>query len=491
KNEMAFVCNKGHSCIRTIKGVHSFQAVKFVGTLKTHPLPVNWKPEGLTVVSKNTLEISKGNTIHLVCMDCTFTGGQLVSVLDNLESPRALFISDTGTPETLLVADGKTIKAINLNTKTVEVAARGFKQAFDKEADGKYKVQSTIGTGNAGCSDGPASKAQLSEPTGLSFDFDSVIFWCFGGSKNGYIKLYSAVDFACRFMDAIRQIYHAIGFLPKKEQNYLAKGVAESVKSLQGHIQSFKRLGMQDILAHLNLYAFVNEARKEHGFAKRKLKGQYRHPTLQQYVHTFQDLMKELQVQRGENPLLPSEIDRVQAGDYLFLAGDIVAINPGTEDKWWLVQVNKPHHSSKYRSGCHVFGFWLAEEDTIDMSVSGKDYSLLTQSVKTYFGTIIKDNNNVPLVIPVDELKSGWQNGQVVYAFTEEYCRTLDFISDSLRKGRHAADNNEEDGASDLEADEDDGQPPDIHEVELMAMQRRRRVVRDVEGQIFSSYRDL
>ncbi|CAB3978287.1 Hypothetical predicted protein [Paramuricea clavata] len=472
------------------------------------------------------------------------------------------------------------------------------------------------------CSDGPASKAQLSEPTGLCFDFDSAIICCFGGSKNGYIKLYSAVDFACRFMAAIRQIYHAIGFLPKKEQNYLAKvgknpaapfvegtdqlaasltylesliverkkylkaapsgpegtvyhvsvqGLAETVKSLQGHIQSFKQLGMQDILAHLSLYAFVNEARKEHRFAKHKQKGQCRHPTLQQYVHSKgsheieqikkicncshdyhtnnysayqpthqsslssvktiaqyrkwsekfhpqpkvveQEQAKEdLKVARMLNVLTKSkptqnirELYRYKCGygpcviiqkDTLSEGGDIVAINPGTEnevpsgDKWWLLQVNKPHHLSKNRSGCHVFGFWLAEKDTIDMSVSGKHYSLLPQSVKTYFGTIIKDNNNVPLVIPVEELNSGWQNGQVVYAFTEEYCRTLDLISHSFRKGLHAADNNEEDGASDLEADEDDRQPPDIHEVELMAMQRRR-VVCGVEGQIFSSYRDL
>ena len=39
KNEIAFVCDKGNSCIRFIKGVHSFQREKFVGTLKLQPVP--------------------------------------------------------------------------------------------------------------------------------------------------------------------------------------------------------------------------------------------------------------------------------------------------------------------------------------------------------------------------------------------------------------------------------------------------------------------
>ena len=43
-------------------------------------------------------------------------------------------------------------------------------------------------------------------------------------------------------------------------------------------------MGEQGTIENLNLYAFVNESRKEHGFAKHKHQGQYRHPTQQQYV---------------------------------------------------------------------------------------------------------------------------------------------------------------------------------------------------------------
>jgi hypothetical protein len=52
KNEIPFVCDKGNSCIRFIKGVHSLHVDKFVGKLKLISAPVNWKPEGLAVLGK-------------------------------------------------------------------------------------------------------------------------------------------------------------------------------------------------------------------------------------------------------------------------------------------------------------------------------------------------------------------------------------------------------------------------------------------------------
>ena len=64
---------------------------------------------------------------------------------------------------------------------------------------------------------------KLSEPTGLCFDFGTAIFSCFGGSRNGYTKICTADNFACNFIAKLREIYHAIGFLPKKEQNHLAQ----------------------------------------------------------------------------------------------------------------------------------------------------------------------------------------------------------------------------------------------------------------------------
>ena len=132
--------------------------------------------------------------------------------------------------------------------------------------------------------------------------------------------------------------------------------------------------------------------------------------------------MRDLEIRRGENT---PEVGRVRSSNYLFVPGDIVAVNPGTDngipsgDKWWLFQVNKAHESSRNRSGCHVFGFWLneQEEQSNDESQSGKHFSLLSNPVKVYYGCIIKDNK-IPVVLPVEKLSSGWQNGHVMYTFT-------------------------------------------------------------------------
>lgn len=57
----------------------------------------------------------------------------------------------------------------------------------------------------------------------------------------------------------------------------------------------------------------------------------------------FSELMRELEIRRGENT---TEIGCAPSSDYLFGPGDIVAVNPGTDDgipsgdKWWLLQVN-------------------------------------------------------------------------------------------------------------------------------------------------------
>lgn len=102
----------------------------------------------------------------------------------------------------------------------------------------------------------------------------------------------------------------------------------------------------------------------------------------------FDEPVRALEIRRGENT---TEIGRVPSTDYLFVPGDIAAVNPGTDneipstDKWWLLQVNKPHASNR------DFGFWL-NEHTYDESTSANHLTLLPDSVKVYFGSIIKDN---------------------------------------------------------------------------------------------------
>ena len=59
---------------------------------------------------------------------------------------------------------------------------------------------------------------------------------------------------------------------------------SQAVASLESHIRAMDELEMDT--TNINLYAFVNESRKEHNFAKDKQSGQYHHPTMQQYSRT-------------------------------------------------------------------------------------------------------------------------------------------------------------------------------------------------------------
>ena len=131
KNEIAFVCDKGNSCICFIKGVHTFQGDKFIGKLKVQPIPANWKPEGLAVIAKDTIAITEGTTLNLVCMESTFNAGQLVKVVGNLQSPHDMTFVYLELKELSLLPMGKVVSQIDLEAKSVRVTCQGFKQAFD------------------------------------------------------------------------------------------------------------------------------------------------------------------------------------------------------------------------------------------------------------------------------------------------------------------------------------------------------------------------
>lgn len=245
KNEVALVCDKGNGCIRYIQNVQSITGDKFVGTVKIINTPHAWKPEGVSVLqNSHTAAISESTKILLLTIDASLTSGQLVQVVDNLQSPHGLCLSPRSS-DALLVADGNVVldHEINFVDKSITIAKQGFQKAFDVAVSGnglvgvtdvtthklhilncsasdEFQTKQIIGT-TGGCLDGPVSNAQLAEPTGLCFDLDTPIISCFGGTSSGCIKLYTTVSFACKFMSTIRHIYDAIGFLPKAEQNKL------------------------------------------------------------------------------------------------------------------------------------------------------------------------------------------------------------------------------------------------------------------------------
>lgn len=114
---------------------------------------------------------------------------------------------------------------------------------------------------------------------------------------------------------------------------------------------------------------------------------------------------------------------------------------------------------------------------------------LLSQPVKVYYGSIIKTEDCIPMVIPVGEFTSGWKSGHVSNVFSEEHCLKLDSMSHAHRSNLTAFLEESYD-LGDSEPEDESGQT-EIHEVELTAMQHRRRVVRNPGGQILTSYMDL
>jgi len=116
-----------------------------------------------------------------------------------------------------------------------------------------------------------------------------------------------------------------------------------------------------------------------------------------------------------------------------------------------------------------VFGFYLNELATEEHSVPGRQYVLLSQPVKVYYGSIIKTEDCIPMVIPVGEFTSGWKSGHVSYVFSEEHCLKLDSMSHAHRSNLTAFLEESYD-LGDSEPEDESGQT-EIHEVELTAMQ--------------------
>ena len=69
-----------------------------------------------------------------------------------------------------------------------------------------------------------------------------------------------------------------------------------------------------------------------------------------------------------------------------------------------------------------------------------------------------------------------------MYTFTHQYCNKLDVLFDAFQKEFNLAETCEEESNLDSESEETGGQQFDIHQEEHTAMQRRRRVVRNVQG---------
>ena len=93
--------------------------------------------------------------------------------------------------------------------------------------------------------------------------------------------------------------------------------------------------------------------------------------------------------------------------------------------------------------------------------------------------------------MPIEELNSGWQNGHVVYTFTVDYCNKLDELSDAFRRELNLVESDVGGSDVDSESNDDGEEQTDVHEVEVTTMQHRRRVARNVDGQVLTSNKEL
>lgn len=150
------------------------------------------------------------------------------------------------------------------------------------------------------------------------------------------------------------------------------------------------------------------------------------------YYPSFQQLMSELST--SDNVPTTTGLNE----DYHLIPGDIVAVNPGTEDgipsgdKWWLLQVSRGLPTSKTSNGCHVSGFWLEMLPSPQQPDHSCALRLQRGNIRIYYGSIIKTCGK-PTVIPVEQLNTGWEHGSVVYKLSDDYVRHLDKVSEEFR----------------------------------------------------------
>ena len=90
KFEVAFVSDKGNSAIQFIKGGQTFTGERLVGTVSLHPTQTSWRPEGLTVISKQQIAVTAGLSVNIVSMDTSLTSGKVVQLVSALQSSQRL-----------------------------------------------------------------------------------------------------------------------------------------------------------------------------------------------------------------------------------------------------------------------------------------------------------------------------------------------------------------------------------------------------------------
>jgi hypothetical protein len=206
---------------------------------------------------------------------------------------------------------------------------------------------------------------------------------------------------------------------------------------------------------------------------------------------SYRELMEQLSLGDSQQTQVNAHN---HSASYNLIPGDIVAVNPGTDngipsgDKWWLIQINRSVSAEKNSPGCRVSGFWLELLPVENQPENGCSLRLQKGVANIYYGSLIKENGK-PVVIPVEQLNTGWQEGSVVYNISETFVNRLDAVSNKFRSSLNSSTPEKSSSESSSESETEVSVVHDI-EPEIL-LNRRSRIIRNSDGQHITSYAEL
>ena len=102
---------------------------------------------------------------------------------------------------------------------------------------------------------------------------------------------------------------------------------------------------------------------------------------------------------------------------------------------------------------------------------------------------MIKENGK-PVVIPVEQLNTGWQEGSVVYNISETFVNRLDAVSNKFRSSLNSS--TPEKSSSESSSESETEEVSVVHDIEPeILLNRRSRIIRNSDGQHITSYAKL
>jgi hypothetical protein len=262
--EHLIVADTGNLCLKRVSNVHRAASQQKVALLQCDLR--GKKPYALTVVSHAHdaaviafTGLGDKGVYHLQLDASGFRGHISVVVLNDagFSEPRGLTFR--GGSE-LCIADGRSIKLVDLASKVVTVLLPGaFEEAVGiaASASGSLgvtdrkkntvtftsaagQIERVIGTGEQGAKDGPWDYAEFDEPIGIAFDGRTALIAHFGGSTCGSLRQVVHTAGAVEYLAKQCSLYECAHYIPRRVQNnpharagLELRGFGESIAGLE------------------------------------------------------------------------------------------------------------------------------------------------------------------------------------------------------------------------------------------------------------------